>query len=112
MKRILASAAVIVAAGAFLVLTLGSSNGGGDPTYRIQLDNAFGLVNGADFKVAGVIAGSMTRQEPSGPATTVVVVRYRSLVPTSTPAATSASLSMSAPRLVHPAAGISLPRAD
>ena len=59
MKRILASAAVLVVAGAFLVLTLGSSSGGGYPTYKIELDNAFGLVNGADFKVAGVIAGSI-----------------------------------------------------
>jgi ABC-type transporter Mla subunit MlaD len=59
MRRILASAAVILAAGAFLVLTLGSSNGASSPTYRIELDNAFGLVSGADFKVAGVIAGSI-----------------------------------------------------
>ncbi len=59
MKRILASAAVLLVAGAFLVLTLGSSSGGGEPTYKIQLDNAFGLVNGADFKVAGVIAGTI-----------------------------------------------------
>jgi phospholipid/cholesterol/gamma-HCH transport system substrate-binding protein len=59
MKRILATAAVLVVAGAFLVLTLGSSSGGGAPTYKIELDNAFGLVNGADFKVAGVIAGSI-----------------------------------------------------
>jgi ABC-type transporter Mla subunit MlaD len=60
MRRILASAAVLLAVGAFLVFTLGSSSGvGGDPTYKIQLDNAFGLVNGADFKVAGVIAGSI-----------------------------------------------------
>jgi ABC-type transporter Mla subunit MlaD len=59
MRRILASAAVLLVAGAFLVLTLGSSSGGGDPTYRIELNNAFGLVNGADFKVAGVISGSI-----------------------------------------------------
>jgi virulence factor Mce-like protein len=59
MKRILATAAVLVVAGAFLVLTLGSSSGSGAPTYKIELDNAFGLVNGADFKVSGVIAGSI-----------------------------------------------------
>jgi virulence factor Mce-like protein len=59
MKRILASAAVLLAVGAFLVFTLGSSSGSGAPTYKIQLDNAFGLVTGADFKVAGVIAGTI-----------------------------------------------------
>ena len=59
MKRILASAAVVIAAGAFLVITLGSSGGSSNPTYKIELDNAFGLVKGGDFKVAGVIAGSI-----------------------------------------------------
>src|SRR5207248_4859023 len=59
MRRILVSAAVLLAVGAFLVFTLGASGGDSDPTYRIELDNAFGLVNGADFKVAGVIAGSI-----------------------------------------------------
>jgi ABC-type transporter Mla subunit MlaD len=61
MRRILASAAVILAAGAFLFLTLGSSSGGAGSTYKIELDNAFGLVSGADFKVGGVIAGSITK---------------------------------------------------
>src|SRR5436305_1887857 len=59
MRRILVSAAVLLAVGAFLVFTLGASGGSSDPTYRIELDNAFGLVNGADFKVAGVISGSI-----------------------------------------------------
>ena len=59
MRRILVSAAVLLAVGAFLALTLGASGGGGSPTYKIELDNAFGLVNGADFKVAGVISGSI-----------------------------------------------------
>ncbi|HWE58905.1 MAG TPA: MlaD family protein [Solirubrobacteraceae bacterium] len=59
MRRILATAAVLLAAGAFVVLTLGSSSPSAAGTYKIELDNAFGLVNGADFKVAGVIAGSI-----------------------------------------------------
>src|ERR1700737_4872718 len=59
MRRTLASAAVLLAAGAFLFVTLGSSSGGGSPTYKVELDNAFGLVKGADFKVAGVIAGTI-----------------------------------------------------
>src|SRR5438270_5461627 len=59
MRRILVSAAALLAVGAFLALTLGASGGSGDPTYKIELDNAFGLVNGADFKVAGVISGAI-----------------------------------------------------
>jgi ABC-type transporter Mla subunit MlaD len=59
MRRILAGAVAVLAAGAFLFFTLGSSHGPSNPTYKIQLDNAFGLVNGADFKVAGVIAGTI-----------------------------------------------------
>ena len=59
MRRILATAAALLAAGAFLFLTLGSSNGTTGSTYKVELDNAFGLVNGADFKVGGVIAGTI-----------------------------------------------------
>jgi|GEM_PF-697773 len=59
MKRILATACVLLAAGVVLFLSLGSSSGPSSPTYKIELDNSFGLVNGADFKVAGVIAGSI-----------------------------------------------------
>jgi virulence factor Mce-like protein len=60
MKRLLLSALVVLAAGAFLVVAGGAtdnSNAVGD--YTIQLDNAFGIVPGADFKVAGVKAGSI-----------------------------------------------------
>jgi virulence factor Mce-like protein len=60
MKRILLSAAILLAAGAFAVLAGGASNGGNaNGTYKIELDNAFGLVTGADFKVAGVRAGTI-----------------------------------------------------
>ena len=60
MRRFLLSAAIVLAAGAFLVLAGGaknSSNAAG--TYKIDLDNAFGLVSGADFKIAGVPAGTI-----------------------------------------------------
>ncbi len=60
MKRILAAlvAALVVVAG---VITLASSSGGSnDPTYKIELDNAFGLVQGEQFKVGGVPAGKIT----------------------------------------------------
>lgn len=61
MKRILLSGTILIAAGAFLVLSTGASNSGtANGTYKIELDNAFGLTSGADFKVAGVKAGSIT----------------------------------------------------
>jgi virulence factor Mce-like protein len=59
-KRLLLSAAILLAAGAFLVITGGASNGSAaNSTYKIELDNAFGLVTGADLKVAGVRAGTI-----------------------------------------------------
>ena len=36
----------------------------GQPTYKLEFDNAFGLVNGAQFKVAGVPAGSDHVDQP------------------------------------------------
>ncbi|MGH2888918.1 MAG: MlaD family protein, partial [Solirubrobacteraceae bacterium] len=58
MKRLLLSGLVLAAAAAFIVLTTGASNGSGS-TYRIEFQNAFGLVTQADFKVAGVPAGTI-----------------------------------------------------
>jgi ABC-type transporter Mla subunit MlaD len=58
-RRIIAGAAVLVAVGAFLALTLGSSSTGSGSTYKVELQNAFGLVNGGDFKVAGVRVGKI-----------------------------------------------------
>ncbi len=59
MRRILTSAAVLLATGAFLLVSLGSSSGPAGDTYKIELDNAFGLVTGADFKVSGAKAGTI-----------------------------------------------------
>jgi virulence factor Mce-like protein len=59
MKRILLSAAIVLAAVGFVVLAGGASNGSANGTYKIQIDNAFGLVTGAEFKVAGVPAGTI-----------------------------------------------------
>jgi virulence factor Mce-like protein len=60
MKRVLVSAAILLAIGAFVVIAGGASNSNSAAgTYKIQLDNAFGLVTGADFKVAGVRAGKI-----------------------------------------------------
>jgi virulence factor Mce-like protein len=59
-KRILISAVVLLGVGALLVFSLGASSGGSDPTYKVELDNAFGLVNGEQVKVAGVPAGTIS----------------------------------------------------
>ena len=59
MKRIAISAVLVLAAGAFIFFAGGASNGSANGTYKITLDNAFGLVTGAQFKVAGVPAGTI-----------------------------------------------------
>ncbi len=59
MKRIALSAVILLAAGAFIFVAGGASNGSANGTYKITLDNAFGLVTGAQFKVAGVPAGTI-----------------------------------------------------
>src|SRR5436190_3494465 len=59
MKRILLSAVVLLAAAGFVVLAGGASKGTAVGTYKVEFDNAFGLVSGADFKVAGVPAGTI-----------------------------------------------------
>jgi virulence factor Mce-like protein len=59
MRRIVLGVLICVAA--IASVTLVASAGASDPTgfYKIELDNAFGLVNGAQVKVAGVPAGSI-----------------------------------------------------
>jgi len=56
---------------AFVFLALGA--GGhekGSPSYWVELDNAFGLVNGADLKIAGVRAGKISDMKVECPAPT------------------------------------------
>jgi virulence factor Mce-like protein len=59
MRRALISGALLLAAAAFIFLSTGASKGTAPGTYKIELQNAFGLVTGADFKVAGVPAGTI-----------------------------------------------------
>jgi virulence factor Mce-like protein len=59
MKRILATALVLGAAATVAVLASGASNSSDSPRYWVELDNAFGLIPGADFKIAGVRAGKI-----------------------------------------------------
>jgi ABC-type transporter Mla subunit MlaD len=64
MRRILATALVLAAAGGFAVVAGGAADdGNGSQRYWVQLDNAFGLIEGADFKIAGVRAGKLTRMK-------------------------------------------------
>jgi virulence factor Mce-like protein len=59
MRRVLLTALVLLGAGAAAFLAMGSG-ADGKPHYWVELDNAFGLVQGADLKVAGVRAGKIT----------------------------------------------------
>jgi virulence factor Mce-like protein len=59
MKRIAISAVVLLLVGGFVVIATGASSGSAQGTYKIELDNAFGLVSGENFKVAGVVAGTI-----------------------------------------------------
>jgi virulence factor Mce-like protein len=64
MRRILVSAVVVIAALAVVVLIVagvtGGASGSGNPTYTIELNNAFGLISGEQFKIAGVPSGSIS----------------------------------------------------
>jgi virulence factor Mce-like protein len=59
MRRVLASAGVLLVIAAFVFIAGGFSSGPSDPTYKLEFDNAFGLVKDAPFKVAGVPAGKI-----------------------------------------------------
>jgi virulence factor Mce-like protein len=60
MRRILLSGSILLAIGAFVFLSTGASNPKSQgATYKIEFDNAFGLVTGSDFKVDGVRAGTL-----------------------------------------------------
>jgi len=50
----------VLVAVAFIIIAGGASNGSSDPTYKVELDNSFGLVTGEQFKVAGVPAGQIS----------------------------------------------------
>ena len=58
-RRVVAALALVLLVGA-AVLSLGAKSDdddGGSKTYKLLFDNAFGLTEGGDFKVAGVRAG-------------------------------------------------------
>ncbi|WP_354702137.1 hypothetical protein DSM112329_02490 [Paraconexibacter sp. AEG42_29] len=53
------SVLLVVAALLFIGLSSGASDDDGSPRYFVELDNAFGLVDGGDVKIAGVRAGTV-----------------------------------------------------
>ena len=75
MKRFWAALAVVAACLA-VALALGATDGEGSSgkTYEIVLDNAFGLTEGGDFKIAGVRAGETGEVRLEGQARPVAVV--------------------------------------
>src|SRR5215210_3048815 len=59
MRRLLLIGLAIAAAAAIAVSSAGAGDGSGN-RFTVVLDNAFGLVNDADVKIAGVRAGKIT----------------------------------------------------
>ena len=61
MRRLALGLVVLLATATVAIVAAGAGRASdATGTYKIQLDNAFGLVDGADFKVAGVRAGTIT----------------------------------------------------
>jgi virulence factor Mce-like protein len=59
--------AVLLLAAGFATLAGGAGDTGGQqPEYSVELDNAFGLIGGADLKIAGVRAGKITDLKLNG----------------------------------------------
>ena len=62
MRKLLTTVLLLAIAGAVVFgLTGAGGQGPSNPHYTVVLDNAFGLVAGADMKVAGVRAGKITK---------------------------------------------------
>ncbi len=63
MRRLLVIVLALAAAAAFVVLSTGADEEQGLGEFKVEFDNAFGLIEGGDFKVAGVRAGKLTTLE-------------------------------------------------
>ena len=76
MRRLGAILAVLAACGAAaLAVGAGEDEGTKGKTYEIVFDNAFGLTEGGDFKIAGVRAGNTSSFEVVGQARPLAVVK-------------------------------------
>jgi ABC-type transporter Mla subunit MlaD len=58
MRRIAMTLLLLMVAGAAAIVTRAGADG--SHTYNVELDNAFGLVNGSEVRIAGVTAGTIT----------------------------------------------------
>ena len=58
-RRLAMVALGLLAVGGFLVLGTGASQDKAGKKFTVEIDNAFGLIGGGDFKVAGVRAGKI-----------------------------------------------------
>jgi virulence factor Mce-like protein len=63
LKRVLGLLLLVVAVAAIASLGTGASDDEGGKRYWVELDNAFGLTDGADVKIAGVRAGKVTEMK-------------------------------------------------
>jgi virulence factor Mce-like protein len=72
MRRIALTASLLVAAGAALLV----AGAGADDshTYKIELDNAFGLVHGSEVRIAGVTSGTVENEDVDAAKKAVVTV--------------------------------------
>jgi virulence factor Mce-like protein len=61
MRRLLVIALSLAAGAAFVLLAAGAGKDDDSPSYTIEVDNAFGLTEGSDVKVAGVRAGRIEK---------------------------------------------------
>ncbi len=61
MRRIAAILTLALACGTFAVLAGGAGDSDPGNEYFVELDNAFGLIEGGDLKIAGVRAGKITQ---------------------------------------------------
>jgi virulence factor Mce-like protein len=66
---------VALACGAALALGAREDSGGAGTTYELMFDNAFGLTEGGDFKIAGVRAGRTSEFKVVGQARPVALVK-------------------------------------
>src|SRR5688500_20140045 len=60
MRRVASALLLVAAAAAFVLFAGGASDGPKGKEFKVELDNAFGLIEGGDFKIAGVRAGQIT----------------------------------------------------
>jgi virulence factor Mce-like protein len=60
-RRGLGILGALLIAGTLWIVLGGAGNGAAGNRYWVELDNAFGLVNGGDLKIAGVRAGKITQ---------------------------------------------------